>query len=212
MNRNFKISIDKSVVSEMPRVTFGGDVYVIDTMLKVNAAVAILRKSPIVGFDSETRPAFRKGQSHKVALLQLSTHDECFLFRTNKIGVPLSLADYLADSRCLKIGLSLHDDFNQLHKISSLMPAGFVDLQSIVGDYHIADISLQKIYAILFQQKISKGQRLTNWEADTLTDAQQQYAAIDAWACIRIYEYLKSGNYKPEESPYIAPSEDEKSE
>ncbi len=198
-----KIAIDKAKINEMPRVTFPGQIYVIDSMLKVNAAVGVLRKSAIVGFDSETRPSFRKGHPHKVALIQLSTEDECFLFRTNKIGIPLKLAEYLADSSCLKIGLSVHDDFNQIHKLSDVKPDGFVDLQNIVGNYGITDISLQKVYAILFQQKISKGQRLTNWEADTLTEAQQQYAAIDAWTCIRIYRHLTEGQFNPETSPFI---------
>ena len=81
-------------------------------------------------------------------------------------------------------------------------PAGFVELQQLVKQYQIADMSLQKIYAILFQQKISKGQQLTNWEAPQLTEAQQQYAAIDAWACLRIYDHLQAGNFIPEQSPY----------
>lgn len=207
-----KIAIDKAKINEMPRVTFPGQIYVIDSMLKVNAAVGVLRKSPIVGFDSETRPSFRKGHPHKVALIQLSTEDECFLFRTNKIGIPLKLAEYLADSSCLKIGLSVHDDFNQIHKLSEVKPAGFVDLQNIVGNYGITDISLQKVYAIIFQQKISKGQRLTNWEADTLTEAQQQYAAIDAWTCIRIYRQLTEGRFNPETSPFIVTENEDQQE
>lgn len=207
-----KIAIDKAKINDMPRVVFNGSIYVIDSMHQVNAAVNVLRKSPIVGFDSETRPSFRKGHPHKVALIQLSTEDECFLFRTNKIGVPLKLAEFLADESRLKIGLSIHDDFNQLHKISQVKPAGFVDLQNIVGDYHIADISLQKIYAILFQEKISKSQRLTNWEAEKLTESQQQYAAIDAWTCIRIYRYLTEGHFNPETSPFIVPEDETEQE
>ena len=83
-----------------------------------------------------------------------------------------------------------------------LHPEGFIELQQMVKRYQITDMSLQKIYAILFQQKISKGQQLTNWEAPQLTESQQRYAAIDAWACLRIYERLLSGTFIPEQSPY----------
>lgn len=198
-----KIAIDKHLINNMELVTFPGQIHVVDSMLTVNAAVNVLRHAAIVGFDTETRPSFKKGVHHKLALIQLSTSDECFLFRVNKIGVPLKLAEYLADPACKKVGLSTHDDFNGLSHVSDCKPAGFVEIQDLVGKFGIADISLQKIYAILFQKKISKGQRLTNWEADPLSPAQQQYAAIDAWACINIYNYLESGCYNPELSPYI---------
>ena len=198
----YKIAIDKTLIQEMPIEVFPGRMHIIDSMLNLNAAINVLRKADIVGFDTETRPAFHKGERHKVALIQLSTKDDCFLFRVNKIGIPDRLAEYLSDESCLKIGLSIHDDFRQISKISDLKPAGFVELQKMVGDYLISDMSLQKIYAILFQKKISKSQRLSNWEATELTHAQQTYASIDAWACINIYEYLKSGSFIAEESTF----------
>ncbi len=200
-----KIAIDKHLINDMKLVRFPGEIYVIDSMMHVNAAVNVLRHASLVGFDTETRPSFKKGVHHKMALIQLSTATECFLFRINRIGVPAKLAEYLADASCHKVGLSVHDDFNGLSHVSQCKPAGFDDIQNIVGNYGITDIGLQKIYAILFQQKISKGQQLSNWEADVLSPAQQQYAAIDAWACINIYNYLTSGNFHPEQSPYIVP-------
>lgn len=186
----------------MPILTFPGEIEVVDSLVNILPAIRVLKKSPVVGFDSETRPSFQRGVRHKLALIQLSTLDECFLFRVNKIGVPLPLADYLADASYLKVGLSLRDDFAMLSHVSSIKPAGFVDIQDVVGRFHISDISLQKVYAILFQKKISKGQRLTNWEASSLTPAQQNYAAIDAWSCIHIYNHLKSGAFIPENSPF----------
>jgi ribonuclease D len=90
----------------------------------------------------------------------------------------------------MKIGLSLRDDFLSMSRRMKFTPAGFIDLQKVVKDYNIDDLSLQKIYAILFQKKISKNQRLTNWEADELTEPQKKYAALDAWACLKIYEKL----------------------
>ena len=197
------VSIDKQVLNEMPRVTFPGRIHVIDAISQVKRAVAALRKAPIVGFDTETRPCFHRGERHSVALLQLASEDDAFLFRLNKTGIPEDLKLYLEDGQCIKVGLSTTDDFHQLIRICpNLQPAGFIELQELVKRYDITDMSLQKIYAILFQQKISKGQQLTNWEAPQLTEAQQTYAAIDSWACIRINNYLQSGQFIPEESPY----------
>ncbi len=197
------VSIDKTAINEMPTVSFPGRIHVIDNISQVKSAVTALRTSPIVGFDTETRPAFRRGERHIVALLQLSTKDDAFLFRLNRTGIPAPLKQFLEDKTCVKVGLSTGDDFRQLIKREkSLKPAGFIELQQLVAEYAITDLGLQKIYAILFQQKISKSQQLSNWEAPQLTEAQQRYASIDAWACIRILERLQSGQFIPEQSPY----------
>lgn len=198
----YAISIDKQTINQMPVVTFPGRIHVIYAVSQVKSAVMALRSAHIVGFDTETRPSFKRGEHHKVALLQLSTDTDAFLFRANHMGIPAPLKDFLEDKTITKVGLSTTDDFHQLAHVSDAHPAGFVELQQLVKQFDIADMSLQKIYAILFQQKISKGQQLTNWEAPQLSEAQQRYAAIDAWACLRIYNYLKTGQFVPEESPY----------
>ena len=196
------VSIEKQTVNQMPLVTFPGQIHIIDAVTQVKGAVKALLASRVIGFDTETRPCFKRGERHNVALLQLSTLSDAYLFRLNKTGIPLPLKHLLEDADCTKIGLSTNDDFHQLVRISDIKPAGFVELQQLVKQYQITDLSLQKIYAILFNQKISKGQQLTNWEATALTDAQRRYAAIDAWACLRIYDHLQAGNFIPEQSPY----------
>ena len=207
---NYQIKIQKDLIHEMPIVQFPGPIYVIDSMLNVRAAIATLRKHKIVGFDTETRPSFKKGRMHSIALVQLSTKEEAFLFRVNKIGMPAALADLLSYEIIMKVGLSVHDDFNQLHRsFPGLKPQGFVDIQDEVKKYKIADISLQKVYAILFGKKISKSQQLTNWEAEQLDKGQCSYAAIDALACIHIHEHLAKGLFDPEQSPYKVYPEEE---
>lgn len=186
----------------MPQVTFPGRIHVINAISQVKSAVTALRTSAMAGFDTETRPSFKRGEHHKVALLQLSTATDAFLFRLNKTGIPAPLKQYLEDPGITKIGLSTTDDFHQLARLCDIRPAGFIELQQLVKEYEITDMSLQKIYAILFQHKISKGQQLSNWEATELTDAQQRYAAIDAWACLHIYQHLQAGAFTPERSPY----------
>lgn len=192
--------IEKSVINEMPVVVFPGTIEVIDVPERVDAAVASLRKESVVGFDTETRPSFRKGIVHKVSLLQLSTHNESYLFRLNRIGIPDSLAVFLADESVKKIGLSVKDDFHALRARTDVTPSGFVEIQALCGEMGIEEKGLQKIYALLFGEKISKSQQCSNWEAETLSESQCSYASIDAWACVRIYDYLeelkKNGEYR----------------
>ena len=183
--------IAKAEIAEMPAELFGGRIIVVHSAAEVDKAVSYLRNFPILGVDTETRPSFVKGRTYEVALLQVSTEDTCFLFRLNYIGMPEVLVDLLQDGRQLKVGLSLRDDIQALQRKHRFEPNGFLDLQQYVTKLGIEAQSLQKIYALLFGKKISKSQRLTNWEADVLTDRQKGYAATDAWACIRIYKYLE---------------------
>jgi len=200
---NFSISIPKNLISDFEAETFPGEITVIDTPATLDAALAELRANGMVGFDTETKPTFRKGRGNPVALMQISTDSHCFLIRLNKIGFPDSLREFLEDESVTKIGLSLKDDFFVMHRSGSFEPKGFIDLQPYVRDFHIIDCSLQRIYAIIFCKRISKSQRLSNWEAPALTHSQQAYAALDAWACLRIYRHLAGGQFSPSESPYI---------
>lgn len=176
----------------MPRAIFGGRIFTIQTESEANKAVDYLLSFKLLGVDTETRPSFKKGKVNSVALLQVSTEDTCFLFRLNRIGLPPSLVRLLEDKEVLKVGLSLKDDLSMLRKRGDFKPSNFLELQDFVKNIGIEDMSLQKIYANLFHEKISKGQRLTNWETDILTDGQKLYAATDAWACVRIYNELNT--------------------
>lgn len=206
-----KISIDKATVAEMEAVEYPGGidaVTVIDSVAKARIALRALRKCTHIGFDTETKPSFKRGHMNKVALLQLSTGEHCYLFRLNMPGIFDAAKPLLEDPTIIKIGLSVHDDYNALRRRGAINPAGFLDLQDYARTFHIEDISLQKIYAIIFGERISKAQRLTNWEAQRLTEAQQIYAAIDAWACLKLYRYMRAGHFDPYTSPYIVHEEE----
>lgn len=183
-------TISKEDIADLEVEEFNGRIKLVTTQKEAEKAVSYLQQFSCVGFDTETRPSFKKGQRYKISLMQIATEDTCFLFRLNYIDIPPCLENLLKSDEILKIGLSLRDDFNALRKRTDIMPTNFLDLQKYVGRFGIEDASLQKIYAILFRKKISKGQRLTNWEADILTEPQQKYAALDAWACLRIYNHL----------------------
>lgn len=191
---------DKEAIHELPQVLFTGRIIVITSEKKAEKAVDFLLKQSILGVDTETRPVFRKGQSYKVSLLQVATHDTCFLFRLNILGITPSIKRLLENTETKMIGLSWHDDLLALHKRSDFKKGNFIDLQDIIGDLGIKDLSLQKLYANIFRQKISKRQRLTNWNNETLSEKQKQYAATDAWACIQLYEEImrlkESGDYQ----------------
>ena len=186
----FKTKITKEEVNLLPVVIFEGKITLVDDLSKIDPAIAELRRSLVVGLDTETKPSFTRGTHHKVSLVQISTLDHCFLFRLNKTNFPVALAEFLADEGVRKIGLSLRDDFSGLIKHHIFKPANFIDIQSIAQSYGIMELSLQKIYAILFGKKISKSQRLSNWENPELSEQQQRYAATDAWASLQIYIQL----------------------
>jgi len=183
-------TITKEEIAAFDTEEFNGRIFVIDTPDKTNQAVNYLSGFDNLGFDTETRPSFKKGNLNNVALIQLATDNRCYLFRLNRIGFSTSLIQLLSDANISKIGLSLKDDFTSMSRRMQFTPQGFIDIQKLVSEHDIADLSLQKIYAILFQKKISKSQRLSNWEAEELSEAQKKYAALDAWACLRIYEKL----------------------
>ena len=188
---NYNASITKEEMATLPVETFSGQTVVVENQDDVQNAVSYLSTFNYVGFDTETRPNFSKTQQHKIALIQLSTPERCYLFRLNKLGgMPKQLEDFLKNGKTIKIGLSLLDDFHSIRKIKNFVSDNFIDLQKIVPLFGIREASLQKIYAILFGKKISKRMRLSNWEVGELTKAQKQYAALDAWACLQIYQHL----------------------
>lgn len=189
----YKESIDKDELAEMPLIQFEGEIMLVETKEDYLISIEYLARQTILGFDTETKPAFKKGVVYEVALLQLATKDRAFLFRLNKIGLPNGLKNILENPGIEKIGVAIRDDIKGLQKLNNFKPGGFVELQDHVKDYGIMDFSLKKLSAIVLGFRISKAQRVTNWEALELSEAQQIYAATDAWISHRIYESLNQG-------------------
>lgn len=197
------LSISKDELSELPTVLYSGNIVVINTADEAKAALKNICGCQVIGFDTETKPSFKKGRINKVALIQIAADDTCYLFRINKFGLIDEIIDLFENKEIKKIGLSLKDDYLVMHKSRPFVHENFIDLQNYVKNYGISDNSLQKIYAIMFGGRISKSQRLSNWEADELTGSQQMYAAIDAWACLKIYNALEANEFEIEKSPYV---------
>jgi ribonuclease D len=187
----FESTITKEALAELPPISFGGEIVVVDSAEQIDAACDELLRESLLGFDTESRPAFQKGVVNRIALLQLSTPTRCYLFRLNKIRLDKAIMKILENPKITKIGLSVAGDIRELETLRKFRPKGFVDLQKLAPEYGISELSLIKIAAITLGHKISKAQRLSNWEAVQLTDAQKLYAATDAWICTEIYKNLK---------------------
>lgn len=213
MKRIVYNKFDKSRISELPRATFNGRIIVVQTEAEAEKAVSYLLTKPLLGVDTETRPSFKRGITHQVALLQVSDEDTCFLFRLNMFGMSPAVIRLLEDQSVSKIGLSLTDDLMMLHKRADFSAGCFIDLQHFVSELGIKDMSLQKLYANVFGQRISKRERLSNWENQVLSDKQKVYAATDAWACLTLYQELtamkESGDYELIVVPEPEPVKDE---
>ena len=158
---------------------------------ELDHAIEHLRAQRLVGFDTETKPVFQPHQPrHHTALLQLSSETEAFLFRLHPLGLPQEIADILASPFITKIGAAVGEDIHGLQHYCDFEPHRFMDLQSFGGQYGIQEKSVRKMAAIILGCKVSKAQQCSNWEADPLSDAQQLYAATDAWICVRMYKAL----------------------
>ena len=194
---NFIDKISNEQTALLPAVEFRGEIRIVEHERDIAAACKTLAEQSVIGFDTETRPSFPPGVTFRVSLLQLSTPTVCYLFRLNKIPLAKPILQLLEDRRVLKIGADVAGDLRSLRQIRHFRDGGFVDLQGIAPEWGIGEKSLRKLSAIVLGRRVSKAQRLSNWEAATLTDKQQLYAATDAWVCTRIYEQLLRTPKKP---------------
>lgn len=191
---NYKLSITNDELKELPKTEFSGKIFLIDTLEKFDIAYPLLAENRILGFDTETKPTFRKGRENDVALLQLSSSDTAFLFRINAIGLPEPLIHILEKESVSKVGVAIRDDLRSLKKIRYFEPKGFIDLQDVAKEKGMKNNGLKKLAGIFLGKRISKSQRTTNWENEVLTPRQLKYAATDAWICNELYYKMVQNN------------------
>jgi ribonuclease D len=184
---NFASHIEHEEVNALPLRSFEGVIHVVSTPREADEAIGRLSRCTMVGFDTETKPTFKKGKLNPVSLLQLASRHEAFLFRLGLLGYHAGLGKFLADPGILKIGAAIHEDIRALKNIYQGSAEGFIDLQDFVHNYGIENIGVKKMAAIVLGFRISKSQQLSNWDADTLTEPQMVYAATDAWVSLEIY-------------------------
>jgi ribonuclease D len=187
---DFYSNISKAHIHELPVKKFEGRIYLIDTLDKVAKLNHIIQNINIFGFDTETRPSFKKGRLYKTALVQIAASDKAFLFRINLTGIPDLLVEILENNDIIKVGVALRHDIISLQKIRSFSPRGFIDLQQYVEQFGIRDKGLRKLTANILGLRLVKGQQTSNWESKTLIQKQLEYAATDAWVCYEMYNKL----------------------
>jgi len=188
---NFPSTISNEEVARLPKIRFEGRIVVVERQEEAERACAEILRHRVVGFDTETRPSFVRGKTYRVSLLQLSTGDCCYLFRLNRIGLRRPLVDILTSEAVKKVGLATQGDMRSLKALRRFNPRGFIDLQSIVSGYGISELGLRKLAAIVVGGRLSKAQRLSNWEAAELTESQKIYSATDAWVALEIYRRIE---------------------
>ncbi len=190
MTKQYNDSVTDEELRKLPVLQFEGEVTLVDNVQKFRQAMSTMGRPALLGFDTETKPSFKKGRRYRVSLLQLADDRHAWLFRLNMIGLPPELTAMLADEKIVKAGVAIHDDIKALRSLEPFEPRGFVDLQTIVAAHGIKQLGLKKLSAIILGHSISKSQQTSNWEAPALTEPQQRYAATDAWVCRRIYTAL----------------------
>lgn len=177
-------------VQELPTLEFHGEIVLITTEDEARAAALELSQHKALGFDTETRPSFKKGQVYPISLLQLATEDKVFLFRNLLFKMPQELIAILENPGIAKAGVAYHDDIKGLQKLFPLKAQGMVELADLSNKHNIKANGLRGITASVLHQKLSKKAKLTNWQASSLTAEQLRYAAIDAWVGLLIYQKL----------------------
>lgn len=177
----------QEAINSLPLAAWDGPVRIINSQDEVQSSVELLSQSAILGFDTETRPAFRKGEKHPVSLVQLAGEDTVVLFQLNQIGLPVDLCELLANPNIIKTGVGLTYDLRMLRELRDFAPKNFVDLAPLARQRGISQGGLRGLAATLLDLRISKSARTSKWDAQTLSPQQIRYAATDAWISREIY-------------------------
>jgi ribonuclease D len=196
ISHNGNISISHEEINALPLKSFSGKTTVITEAKKLSTIFKEVSKHEIVGFDTETRPSFVRGQIYQVSLLQLAIPDHAFLIRLNHTGLVDELIEFFENEKIIKAGVGIRDDIKILNKIREFKAAGFTEISTLARQVGFEVESVKKLTALLLGFRISKGAQTSNWEAPTLTEKQIMYAATDAWVCLEIYKKLQQSAHK----------------
>ena len=191
----FPSQIPKQDIKHLPLMKFDGKIHLINTDDELKEAFHVMAKSDFLGFDTETKPTFNKGEYNQTALIQLSTMTDAYIIRVKELGINNHLKNLLEDREVLKIGISIRDDIKELKKLRPFRPGGFIDLNDIAAELGITQIGMRSLAGIFLKGRVSKSQQTSNWESKELTAGQLSYAATDAWICTKIYTMLQQKGY-----------------
>lgn len=191
----FEKEITKDQVNNLPLQRYQGKVVVVSNVEQLTSALDELNKAAVIGFDTESKPTFYKGQYNPVAMIQMAIPGKVFLIRISLTGFTQSLRDIFSNKRIVKTGISIRDDLKDLQRLAPFTPENVVDLNDIASEIGVMNIGVRSLAGIFLGIRISKSQQTSNWERETLSDSQVAYAATDAWVCLEIYQKLEDKGY-----------------
>ncbi len=188
----FKSDISKVEINLLSQLEYKGNIYLIEDHKTLRSVYKEIENYNYVGFDTESKPCFVKGEKNNVAMMQIAIPDAVFLFRLNKLGLTQELIDILENENISKVGVAIKNDAKALQSMKNYKPRNFLELPDLSSKIGIRVNGLRSLAAVILNGRISKSAKITNWEADILTDKQVVYAATDAWACLEMYEKIKN--------------------
>lgn len=180
-------AISPEALAALPLRRYEGAVSVVATRTALNEALEDLRGESVVGFDTETRPTFRKGEHHSPALIQMATARAVYLFQLRRVDVIPGVAEVLTDARIVKAGVAVAHDLHELKEVFAFAEKNVVDVGVIARRCGLTQTGVRNLAGIFLGCRVAKGARTSNWAAATLTPAQITYAATDAWIGRELY-------------------------
>lgn len=179
--------LTKHNINELPLYSYTGIITFVDTDEVAKKALHEISFQPVIGFDTETKPTFRKGVIHNPSILQVAVPNHVFIFSLRHLGLSETLRCFLENPHIIKTGVAIHDDFKGLARIAPFFPQGTLDLAHIATQHGISNPGLRGLTAYFLGKRISKSEQCSNWARKELTDKQRLYAATDAWVSLKIY-------------------------
>lgn len=191
----FPLSISKEEVMKRPLGHYEGKVVVVSDSGEIDRCLAEIMHEDVVGFDTEAKPTFKKGQRRRISLIQVASSKAVYLFRIKNSGISDQMKAFFEAPQVKKVGIGLVDDFQLLKEIRNFEPEGFIDLNETFADLGAGSIGARNLSAMVLDIRISKSAQTSNWEAEVLSEKQKKYAATDAWICLEIYRKMDFWGY-----------------
>ena len=192
---SFTKSITKEELMELPLSGYKGKVVIAATKESIETAMQEIEQFDVVGFDTEAKPTFKKGQIRKISLIQIGTPDKVYLLRIIQTGLLPCIVDFMENPNIIKVGIGLEDDFNLLNNLQTFDKQGFLDLNKKFEEIGAEKIGARNLAGMILGIRISKSAQTSNWEVEKLAEKQIKYAATDAWICLEIYNKLANWGY-----------------
>ncbi len=177
-------------LQQYPQISFPGKIHLISSNQDLQAASTLMNSAQIFGFDTETKPSFKKGEVYKIAILQLATETDAFIIQMQRIHQYEIIKNIFENKDIIKVGAAIRDDIKQLQKTFAFMPENFIEIQTLAKTAGLENFGLKGMTEEILNSTITKGPKMTNWQAFELTDRQIMYAATDAWIGLILYQKL----------------------